>query len=201
LENATIPMDNDADASATPGDYASEMLQLYCRNLNHRREAQLLDMGPVCEENIMFFAHRVKRHYVCDMFNRLNRHRRSKSAIQKFWNHLDYPPKGFDGIHLYDLADHLDDNEVGKLLDLCHQMLKPEGSLLVSTFEAPAVPSFVCSFVIRDIHRLTFRPQLHLDLPLYFRSNRELTSLLARFRLAKSFLYRNGVREFLFQRV
>ena len=161
----------------------------------------MLDMGPVCEENIIFFTQQVKKYHVCDMFIRLDRNRRKRLQLANLWNHLDYPQQSFDGIHLWDLVDHLNDKEVSKLIELCHFMLKPMGMILTLTFEAHSTPSFINSFVIGEDCRITFRPQPHLDLPWHYRSNRELILVLATFRLVKSFLYRNGIREFLFQRV
>lgn len=200
MENVTIPSGDDADPLPYPAGYRSTLLQLYIENLKQGQALEVLDMGPVCEENIMFFARQVKRHYVCDMFIRLHRTLRKPLPFSYLWNHLDYAQQSFKGILLWDLIDHLNDNEVGKLIELCHLMLKPRGMLMANTFEERSAPDLVCAYVIQNQFRITFRPQRHLDLPWYYRSNRELISLLATFRLVKSFIYRNGVREFLFQR-
>jgi 2-polyprenyl-3-methyl-5-hydroxy-6-metoxy-1,4-benzoquinol methylase len=162
--------------------------------------AQVLDVGPVCEENIRFFALRVKRFHVCDMFLRLNRNRQEDLPFKKVRKHLDYAPHSFDGINLWDFIDHIDDDEIGKLVNLCHTMLKPRGMMIVTSFEEQSTPSQIHSFVMQDNYRLTFRPQNHLDLPCYYRSNRILTNMLSEFVSVKSFIYRNGVREFLCQR-
>ena len=189
--NTSAPsLDKDTVASSLPADYVSEMLQLYVGHLEQLPRPKIVDLGPVCEENIMYFANRVKCHHVCDLFIRLHRFKRQdrkqpeRSTTNKLW----------------DFLDRLDDTKAGRLLDLCHQMLKPRGMLLLTGFEESAQSSVIYSFVALDNYRLGFRPQHHLDLPLFYRSNRELTALLSRFRLVKSFLYRNGVREFFFQR-
>ena len=201
MDKFTAPLPNHANALSYPAEYTSTLLQLFIENLKQNRRQQILDMGPVCEENIMFFAQQVKRHNVCDMFIRLDRSRRKDLPSKHLWNHLDYPHQSFNGIHLWDLVDHLNDNEVSKLIELCHFMLKPQGMVMALTFEAHSTPSLIHSFIIRRNYRIAVRPQHHLDLPWYYRSNRELTLLLATFRFVKSFLYRNGIREFLFQRV
>ncbi|MBW2412646.1 MAG: hypothetical protein JRF72_22845 [Deltaproteobacteria bacterium] len=193
-------MDRDSDGFACPADYTSEMLQLYVGKLEQQQQSGIVDLGPVCAENIMFFANRVKRHYVCDLFIRLDRQRRKRLPFGKLWDDLDYPKHNFNGIHLWDFLDRLDDSQAGRLLHLCHLMLKPGGMMMLTGFEESAQSSIIYSFVTLDNYRLTFRPQHHLDLPLFYRSNRELTALLSKFRLVKSFLYRNGVREFFFQR-
>ena len=77
--------------------------------------AQVLDLGPVCEENITYFARRVKRFHVCDMFLRLNRNKREGLPSKMVWKHLDYRPHSFDGINLWDFIDHLNDDEIAQL--------------------------------------------------------------------------------------
>jgi len=72
--------------------------------------------------------------------------------------------------------------------------------MVVTSFEEQSAPSQINSFVMQDSYRLTFRLQNHLDLPCYYRSNRILTDMLSEFASVKSFIYRNGVREFLCKR-
>lgn len=181
-------------------DYTSMMLKMYCENLDQSSMAQVLDMGPVCEENITFFAQRVKRFHVCDMFLRLNRIRRKDLPSKTMWKHLDYAPHRFEGINLWDFIDHINDDEIGKLVNFCHTLLKPKGMMIVTSFEDQSAPSQINSFVMQNSYRLTFRPQNHLNLPYYYRSNRILTDMLSEFASLKSFIYRNGVREFLCKR-
>jgi hypothetical protein len=176
------------------------MLQMYFEALDQSSMAQVLDVGPVCEENITFFAKRVKRFHVCDMFLRLNRNKREGLPPKKMWEHLDYAPHSFDGINLWDFIDHINDDEIGRLVNLCHTLLKPKGMMIVTSFEEQSAPSQIHSFAIKDGYRLTFRLQNHLDLPCYYRSNRIITDMLSEFRTVKSFIYRNGVREFLCKR-
>jgi hypothetical protein len=200
-----MPLDINPVAKSLPAVYTSEMLQLYHAKLDKLSGPKLVDLGPVCEENIMYFASRVKRHHVCDLFIRLHRSKRpdrqqpKQASAKKLWEHLDYPNQNFDGIHIWDFLDRLDDGQAGRLLEICHLMLKPGGILLLTGFEESAQSPDILSFVAGDNYRLSFRPQHHLELPLFYRSNRELTALMSRFRLVKSFLYRNGVREFFFQ--
>ena len=194
------PVHDNSNAKSSLVDYTSMMLQMYFEALDQSSMAQVLDVGPVCEENITFFAQRVKRFHVCDMFLRLNRNRREGLPPKKVWKHLDYAPHRFDGINLWDFIDHINDDEIGKLVNLCHTLLKPRGMMIVTSFEEQSAPSQINSFVMQDSYRLTFRLQNHLDLPWHYRSNRILTDMLSEFASVKSFLYRNGVREFLCKR-
>jgi hypothetical protein len=176
------------------------MLQMYIQTLARSATAQILDLGPVCEENIRYFAQHVKRFHVCDMFIRLSRNRRKRLPAKKVWEHLDYAPHCFDGIHLWDFIDHLNDDDIVKLVNLCHTALEPRGMMMVTSFEEQSAPSKIHSFVIQDGGRFAFRLQHHLDLPYYYRSNRIITNMLSEFHTVKSFIYRNGVREFLCMR-
>jgi hypothetical protein len=200
LATPTLPADRFSDTGPSLGDYTSVLVQTYLETLKKSPTAQLLDLGPVCEENIIYFARRVKRLYVCDMFLRLHRSRRKDLPSRKVWKHLDYASHSFNGINLWDFIDHLNDDEVRRLVGLCHTLLKPRGMMIITSFEEQPAPSPINSFVLQDNYRLTFRLQHHLDLPWYYRSNRALTHMLSAFSSVKSFLYRNGIREFLCRR-
>jgi hypothetical protein len=184
---------------ADPVNYTSSVLHLFVEALERRQKAQVLDLGPVCGENIDFFAHRVQWLYVCDMFIRLDRNRRKGVPSSWAWRQIDYPPQSFHGILLWDLADHLHDREVERLVELCRNMVKPSGIIAVFVLGAKALSNTMNSFVIGDGLRLHLRPQPHLDLPLHVRQNREVLSLFTPFTPVRSFIYRNGLREFLFR--
>lgn len=197
MATPTVPVYDYSHAEPALADYTSMMLKMYFENLNQSAIAEILDVGPVCEENITYFAQRVKRFHVCDMFIRLNRNRRKGKSIKKIWEHMDYAPHRFDGINLWHFIDHLNDKEMGRLADLCYTLLKPKGMIIVTSFEEQWAPSQIHSFVIKDRDQVTFRLQNHLNLPRYYHSNRIITDMLSKFSTVKSFIYRNGVREFL----
>ena len=119
----------DPNAAQYPGSYTSEILNLFVDPISRLKDGQVLDVGPVCEENIMYFASRLRRLFVCDMFLRLIREKSVPRHSRNVWRHLDYPERFFDGIHLWDLCDHLDDKKVHQLVDLCHAMLQPGGGV------------------------------------------------------------------------
>jgi hypothetical protein len=200
LTTPTAPVHDYSHPGSSLDDYTSMMLQMYVETLNKYSTAQVLDVGPVCEENITYFAQRIKRIYVCDMFLRLSRNRHKGLPTEKVWEHLDYAPNSFDGINLWDFIDHLNDDDIGRLVNLCHTALEPGGMMMVTSFEEQSAPSKIHSFVIKDSYRLNFRLQNHLDLPCYYRSNRIITDMLSEFQTVNSFIYRNGVREFLCKR-
>lgn len=191
---------DDPYTDSHPAEYTSIALRLFLGGLEQRREAQVLDMGPTCGNNISFFAQRVRRLYLCDMFIRLDRDRRRGLSPGQVWRHLDYAAQSFDGILLWDLFDRLEDREVGMLVELCHTMVKPGGILMLCAAGKQVIPPVVNSFVIGDSFRLQLRQQPHLDLPLNYRQNRDVLAMLVPFTPVKSFTYRNALREFLFKR-
>ena len=200
MATPTVPVYDYSHAEPSLADYTSMMLKMYFENLSQSALAEILDVGPVCEENITYFAKRVKRFHVCDMFIRLYRNQRKGGSTKKIWEHLDYEPHRFDGINVWHLIDHLNDNQMVRLVNLCHTLLKPKGMMIITSFEEQWAPSQVHSFVIKDCDRVTFRLQSHLKLPRYYHSNRIITDRLSKFSTVKSFIYRNGVREFLCRR-
>ena len=180
--------------------YTSNALELFMKHLGQQPQSRLLDVGPVCQENIRFFAGRVWKHYVCDMFIRLDRYIRKNEPAYHIWKELDYHPESFDGILVWELADRLDEQDVNRLVTLCHSMLKPGGMAVVMVMGDQVASSETRSFVMGQNYRIYLRPQPHLDLPLRGRQNRDVLSMMSPFIPAKSFICRPGFMEFLFQR-
>ncbi len=200
MATPTVPVYDYSHAEPSLSDYTSRMLKMYFEKLDHSPMAQVLDVGPICEENIIYFAQRVKRFHVCDLFLRLNRYRRKGLPVKKALEFLDYAPSSFDGINLWDFIEHIDNDEIGKLVNLCHTLLKPRGMMIITSFEEQWAPPQIHSFVMKNEYQITFRLQNHLDLPRHYYSNRIWTTMLSEFQTVKSFIYRNGVREFLCRR-
>ena len=197
MATPTIPVYDYSHAEPSLSAYNSLMLKLYFQNLAKLSIARVLDIGPVCNENILLFARRVKRIYVCDLFLQLNRNRNKELVFEKVLDCLDYSPGCFDGINLWDFIDHLKSDDISRLVKRCRALLVPRGMMSVTSFEKQWAPAKTHSFVIKKGNQITFRLQDHLDLPRYYHSNRILNSALSEFQTVKSFIYRNGVREFL----
>ena len=120
--------------ASAPAYHISTILRLFIERLLRRQDPKLLDVGPICAENINLLARQTARLYVCDMFIRIDRERERTGALRSVWRHLDYPDKSFDGILLWDLLDRLDDSDVASLLERCHSILKQGGMLVVFFF-------------------------------------------------------------------
>jgi hypothetical protein len=134
------------------------------------------------------------------MFIRLDRNIRKGEPVYQIWKELDYHPESFDGILMWELADRLDEQDVNRLVTLCHSMLKPGGMAMVMVMGDQIASSETKSFVVGQNHRIYLRPQPHLKLPLRGRQNRDVLSMMAPFIPAKSFICRPGFMEFLFRR-
>ena len=181
--------------------HTSNALRLFTEHLENQTDAQVLDVGPVCGENVDFFARRVKRVYVCDMFLRLDLAcRKGLTQVQALQN-LDYSSHSFDGIALWGLFDYLDDQGVSALIARCADMLRPSGTLLaVVQDEHNIVDPGINSYVISEDFDVLRRPQPHLTLASQRRHNRALLRMVDPFIPLKSFIYRGGIREILLQR-
>lgn len=181
-------------------DFTSNTLKLFIESIHRQPKRQMLDLGPACRENIHYFTQWVQKFYVCDMFSRLARCLHGKNPVHQIWQQLDYSPKSFDGILLWELPDRLDEQEVVALVDLCHTMLKPGGLLVMFVLGEQRVSSVVNSFVIGQDFRVHLRPQPHLHLPLHARQNRDVLAMMSPLTPVKSFVCRHGLKEFLFRR-
>jgi hypothetical protein len=190
------------DFVSDPGheEYSSNALKLFAEYLEQHPQGRLLDIGPVCQENIRFFADRVKKHYVCDMFIRLDRRLRNGEPVRQIWQELDYRPETFHGILAWELADRLNDEDVHRLVNVCYSILIPGGMAVVMVMGDQIASSETRSFVVGQNYRVQLRPQPHLNLPLRGRQNRDVLSMMSPFIPAKSFICRPGFMEFLFQR-
>ncbi len=197
---STAQHTRNSDTEPFPVRYNSTILELFVESLERWNDVQTLDAGPVCQENIIYFARRVKRHYACDMFIRLHRALGEQPEPGNFCKQLDFPARSFDGIQLWDLIDHLDDDQAKLLLERCFDMLRPAGLLMLISSEKKPGPAPINTLIIGRNYRLDLRPQQHLELPWHGRHNRALMSLLAEFASVKLFRYRNGLREFLFKK-
>ena len=82
MANSSKANDIEPSAESHLDGYDSMMLRSYIEILaGLDQELQILDLGPVCEENILYFSQRVKKFYVCDMFIRMDRNRRKPTIV------------------------------------------------------------------------------------------------------------------------
>lgn len=182
--------------------FNSRGLQFFMDQLFWIRNSQILDTGPICGNNITFLAERCRRLYVFDLFRDLLKKLADQMIAggEDLWKSIDYGQALFEGIILWHLGDHLTDQSFDRIARLCHVMLKPEGLLAIYACDKP-VMGVIHGFRILQNSTLQPYSSSHPALPLVHRSNRELIGMLDRFNLLRSFIYRNGVREFVFRKV
>ena len=180
--------------------FRSQALELFAKRMDQAGEPVLLDVGPVCSANISIWAGLAKTLHICDMFIRLDRQLRDKSNLEKVWEHLDYPGGMFHGIFCWDILDRLEESQARIFVKRCLDMVRPGGVMLISALPEDTHTSDVKSFVQWGDFEISLRHQPHLDLPLHPKPNRRTLSILLPFFPVKSFIYRNGYREFLVQK-
>jgi hypothetical protein len=179
--------------------HASMTLPVFIERLERRPAAHLLDVGPVCGENIPFFSKFVGKLFICDMFLQLDKALRKGLPPDRIWRHLDYPSQSFDGILLWDLPDRLEDPDLDRLVELCLNLLRSEGMVVIFSHGEQESPGAVDSFVMGENFKFQQRRRTHLRLPIHRRENRDILAVFAFFDPLNSYIHRTGLREFLFQ--
>lgn len=179
--------------------HTSMILQLFVELLGQRKRVCLLDLGPIIGTNIAFFSHRASRLCVCDLFGRLDQALSRKRPLDEAWRNLNYPPAHFDGILLWDFLDHLENVWALRMVQVMSRWIKPEGMVVVLSGDQQRPQTPVTAFGVDDDFRLQEKPIPRLHLPVYPRQNREVMALMHAFSSIKSFIYRNGIREYLFR--
>lgn len=180
--------------------FTSNALPTFIAKVKNQSRANVLDLGPVCNENINIFAHLVKKLYVWDMFAHLARTKKKEGESKPWGQQLHFLPGTFDGILLWDLPDRLTDGDAREAGRRCHDMLKSGGMVLTCAAAETEKNTEVNAFVLQKDFQVIFRTQPHLDFPLHPRNTRDLMGVLAPLKLVQSFLFRNGFRELLFQK-
>ncbi|MGD9124875.1 MAG: class I SAM-dependent methyltransferase [Desulfarculaceae bacterium] len=201
-QSATLPHQSwvTPEDGPPPDIYTSMLVQVLTQKKEKLAQGNILDLGPVNEENVNFFARRVKKLFVCDMFQALDKTNRFNLVGERFWKQLDYPQELFDVVILWDILDLLEDKEAARLVKIIHGMTKPGGLIAVYAQDKQSVSSVIDAFIVSEDYQVRLRPQPHLRFPRRSRHNREILKLLEPFVAQKSFIYRSGCREFLFGR-
>lgn len=180
--------------------FTSRALPIFFNKIAHPADARMLDLGPVCSENVNLFARRLKKLYVFNFFAKWVLVNDKPSASKGAWGHLDYSPATFDGIVLWDLPDRMKDGDAREISRRCNIMLKEEGIVIVYATGQSQNVTRVNAFVLDDDYQVTFREQPHLNLPLHPRKTRDLFDVLNPLIPVQSFIFRNGLREFVLKK-
>ena len=181
-------------------EYASKALRILMEDFNHLSEAFVLDMGPVCGENITLIANRVNKLFVCDMYFHFANSGCKEAFGAAPHTHMNYPENSFDVIFFWDLIERLGNLEAKRLAECCFLTAKPGAMIIATSMGKETVGDTVHSFVMGNDYDIKLRRQPHLSLLTHPRPIRDIITLMDPFELVKSFVYRNGIRELLFKR-
>lgn len=191
---------NPSDGRALDMSFDSKAVSAFIKHIETRSATRILDLGPVCSENINLLARIARQLYICDMFTQLNQWQKNGHSPDQLWQHLDYAPDTFDGILLWDLTDRMTDEVIGEAGKRCWHILKPGGMVMACASGEKESHAKVRTFVLANDLSISFRNQAHLNLPVHTRKTRKIIGTMAPLKLVQSSLFRNGLREFLFRK-
>jgi hypothetical protein len=177
----------------------SRMVKKYVKFLAERNNPEILDIGPVSGNNISFFLNRVSKVHVCDVFSLIAREPGSTASPEYILSFLDYKERSLDGIHMWDIPDHLDTLTLSLLMKKLHSFLKPNALLMLMASTTSGVQPHPLYFVIREDCSVMLEKVTTRQLSYFYRANREIERCLKPFQQLNSFISINGVREFLYR--
>jgi hypothetical protein len=202
MQSKTIesrPTDRVAD-DRQEGSYRSRMLQRYVEYIAKCGNPEILDIGPVLGNNVHFFLGLGAKLSLCDFTMRLDRQTQGPE-LAKALAILDYGEQRFDGIHVWDIPDHIETWLLADLVKKWFSLLKP-GGLLMMLAGPSSIPHL--SLHIESIGSdgmVQLAEVGSRKLPYFHRSNRDIEITMRPLEQHSSFLCSNGERQFLFRRV
>lgn len=179
--------------------YSSRMLDRYLAFLQKSPKPAILDLGPTCGANISFFAERGGLLCVCDFMLRFAGDESKGHGPGTVGGILDYRPGSFDGIHLWDIPDHLDNRALLEIAQRCRTLLKKHGRVMALASASPDPEPFENYLVVNSNLSVTLRESQAHRYPYLYRSNRDIEAAMKPLEQCASFVCMNGWREFLFR--
>jgi hypothetical protein len=179
-------------------------------------QGRILDLGPVWQSTVMFFAEKGYRVSTEDLLRTwkefltaeeegfrkapvgVQAERVSPAALaDKFLETaLQYPERSFHGVLAWDLLDYFDPEVTPRLMERIGQLIHPGGAML-AMFHSRAAERFH-RYRIADVQTVELIPAPTIAVHSHVFQNREILGLFADFRSSKTFVGRDQVREGLF---
>src|SRR5260370_4589314 len=206
-----------ARAAHPPGNSrVSNGLKEFAWTLDGLAHGSLLDLGPVWQSTITFFAERGFKVYADDLLRdwkhfvtaedeRLRKIQPGEDASEMtpdsradrfLQSNIKYPRDNFDAILLWDLLDFMERALVKRFVEHLADVLRP-GGVIFAMFHAGKPDSFHRYRILdRQTLELIATPALFSIQRSY--QNREIQDLFRGFRSSKSFVGRDQLREVLF---
>jgi hypothetical protein len=173
------------------------MLERYLEFVKKRTRPMILDLGPVCGGNIALFAEKAGVVYVCDLLRRLSGNDPAGQPPGTVEGILDYSVGSFDGIHLWDIPDHVDDANLKRIAIQCRKLIKTRGLIMVLAGGAPAAEPFENFLAVNQNLSVNLIESKARRFPHFYRSNRDIALAMQPLEQYASFVCTNGWREFL----
>ena len=191
---------------ASDAQFSSLALGMLMEHVGGRRDCRVLDLGPGFGANVEFLSRFSSRLFIEDLYRTLTSIGHPYTGADRVYCPLFQallPDPGrthIDLVLLWDLLDYLDRDDIRRLS--AHiAALGRSGTLLyglVSTRQK--IPETPASYKIVDAGNIVCRPTStgQRDGPRH--SQVRLLELMRGFRVKRSFLLRNGMQEYLFER-
>lgn len=205
-----------ASADASANVRVSNGLKEFLWLISDTPHARVLDLGPVWQATVAFFAEkgyrvstedllRTWRDFLTAEEERLRvapvgeeSERISPSVLAERFlkDNLQYTAESFHGILVWDLFDYFDAAVAPLMLERLFGVLRPGGAVL-GLFHSRPVDRFHRYRVV-DSQKIELLPAPTLAVHTRVFQNREMLELFERFRSSKTFVGRDQVREALF---
>lgn len=182
------------------GPYQSRMVERYRSFLGKCDDPQILDIGPICGQNIEYLLNRYTRLHVCDLMQRLTPAPLQSIGPEALLPCFDYEKGSFDGIHLWDVPDHIDDHALKALVTICTALLKPNGLIMLLASTTGSQQLYQHYLMLGGELTVTLMRSTSFRLPYFHRSNRDIELAMKPLIQYCSFVCMNGIREFLFKK-
>ncbi|MGH9774661.1 MAG: class I SAM-dependent methyltransferase [Candidatus Acidiferrales bacterium] len=184
--------------------------------LSDVQKGHLLDLGPIWQSTVGFFAQRRFRIYSEDLLRawkdfRAQKEREAReagatdlSAAMKpealaghFLEYaLAYPPENFDAVLAWDIFDYLDGELMSRVIRRLYELLAPRGAMLTIFHSKPAERFH--RYRIADYQSIEMLPGPQLFAQERIFKNSEILTSFSQFRSSKTFVGRDQLREGLF---
>jgi len=178
----------------------SRMLKHYVGLLAKCPKSEILDIGPVCGSNVTFFAALAGRLHVHDVVTRTPPVMPPSAWATYIIESLTYEKNSLDGIHLWDLYDHIDNASIAPVVQKVSSLLKPRGLLVMIASNTSGQQHFSQYLKVNEECNATLQRSMVHRLSYYYRTNREIEKVLKPLEQICSSICMSGVREFLFRR-
>ncbi len=179
-------------------------LQALCQRMQDAASCDILELGPVRNENLEFWSRFHPSIYIADLRSCLPLPAASSEDsefIEPDWDNLLGLPAGrsYDVILAWDLFNYLELPAVSSLIRYLKRFCRPGTVLFSMIFDQKQMPGQISVYGIKDESHLKYEAtgSEMRDCPRH--QPRSLSLIMTRFRTSESFRLKNGIVEYLFE--